>query len=89
MYKEYQNIDLSKPLSIDENLRKSILVTTGSSLIGSIIFFVAYLITMNLWMLSLGIILAASGIIFMFVIRKVQARFADILSKDKISNGNL
>ncbi len=89
MYKEYQNIDLSKPLSIDENLRKSIAVTTGSSLIASIIFFVAYLITMNLWMLSLGIILAASGIIFLFVIKRVRAKYADILNKDKISDGNL
>jgi VIT1/CCC1 family predicted Fe2+/Mn2+ transporter len=88
MYNEYQNKDSNKSSSIDENLRKAIVITTGSSLIGAIVFFVAYLYTKNLWMLGLGVTLAISGVIFMFLIRKVQAKFAEILNKDLNSNSN-
>ncbi len=77
---DYKNIDLSKSLSIQENLKKSIIVTTGSSLIAALIFLIAYLITDNLWMLSLGIILAISGVAFMFVIKNLQDKYADILN---------
>ncbi|MDX9791681.1 MAG: hypothetical protein RBT61_12680 [Candidatus Kapabacteria bacterium] len=44
------------------------------------IFLIAYLITDNLWMLSLGIILAISGVAFMFVIKNLQDKYADILN---------
>lgn len=88
MYNEYQNKDSNKSSSIDENLRKAIVITTGSSLIGAIVFFVAYLYTKNLWMLGLGVTLAISGVIFMFLIRKVQAKFAEILNRDLNSNSN-
>lgn len=80
MMQDYKNIDLSKSLSIQENLKKSIIVTTGSSLIAALIFLIAYLITDNLWMLSLGIILAISGVAFMFVIKNLQDKYADILN---------
>lgn len=83
---DYKNIDLSKSLSIQENLKKSIIVTTGSSLIAALIFLIAYLITDNLWMLSLGIILAISGVAFMFVIKNLQDKYADILN-DNSKNG--
>jgi hypothetical protein len=77
MYKEYKDIDLSKTLSIQENLRKSIVVTTGSSLIAAFIFLFVFVITKNLWMLSLGIILAISGFAFMFVIKNLQRKWVD------------
>lgn len=80
MIKDYQNIDLSKTLSVQENLRKSVVVTTGSSLIAAFIFLFAYGITKNVWMLSLGIILAVSGFAFMFAVRRIQDKFASILS---------
>ncbi|MFA7627247.1 MAG: hypothetical protein WCZ17_09405 [Candidatus Kapaibacterium sp.] len=86
MMQDYKNIDLSKSLSIQENLKKSIIVTTGSSLIAALIFLIAYLITDNLWMLSLGIILAISGVAFMFVIKNLQDKYADILN-DNSKNG--
>ncbi|MBX3044723.1 MAG: hypothetical protein KIT33_06125 [Candidatus Kapabacteria bacterium] len=83
MLNEYKNIDVSKTLSIQENLRKSIVVTTGSSLIAAFIFLFVYVITKNIWMLSLGIILAISGFAFMFVIKNLQKKYADILNDEK------
>jgi VIT1/CCC1 family predicted Fe2+/Mn2+ transporter len=80
MIEDYKKLDLSKPLNVQENLKKSIMVTTGSSFVGAIIFIIVYIITKNLWMLSLGIILAFSGIAFMFIIKRVQEKYADILN---------
>lgn len=86
MYKEYKDIDLSKTLSIQENLRKSIVVTTGSSLIAAFIFLFVYVITKNLWMLSLGLILAISGFAFMFVIKNLQRKWADVITEKPKTN---
>ena len=87
MLKEYKKLDLSKPLSIEENLNKSKMVTTGSALIGAVFFFFAYAVTGNIWLLSVGLILVVSGNGFIFVINSIQTKYADILT-DKPKQGS-
>jgi hypothetical protein len=89
MINDYKKLDLSKPLSFQDNLRKSIMVTTGSCIFGAIFFFVAYAVTSNIWLLSVGLVLVVSGIGFMFVIQNVQNKYADLMDdkpKDQAKN---
>ncbi|GAB1371456.1 hypothetical protein MASR1M45_15180 [Candidatus Kapaibacterium sp.] len=84
---KYNDLDMSKPLNIQQNLKKSILVTTGSSVIGAIFFFIAYSVTDNVWLLAVGVILVVSGIAFMFVIQHIQNKYADLMeNSSKIDN---
>jgi VIT1/CCC1 family predicted Fe2+/Mn2+ transporter len=84
MFNDNVKLDMTKPLSIKENLKKSILVTSGSSLIGAFLFFVAWLINPNAWFLSLSIILAVSGIAYYFIIKAVERKYLpDIEMHDK------
>lgn len=73
--------DITKTLSIKENLRKSKMVTTGSSLIAAAFIFVAYLIVPNAWFLALAIILVISGIAFWLIINKVEEKYFDDIDK--------
>jgi hypothetical protein len=73
--KENLNVDLSKTLNIKQNLKKSIIVTAGSTTIGAIMFFIAYGVTQNLWLLSLGIILFVSGLAFAVVVKMLEKKY--------------
>lgn len=79
MYNDYKELDLSKPLSFQENLKKSIMVTTGSSIFGAIFFFIAYAVTKNIWLLSVGVILVISGVVFMFVVQNIQSKYSHLM----------
>lgn len=82
MIKDYNNLDMSKPLSINDNLKKSKLVTSGSSILGAIIFFITYAFTKNVWMLSLAVILFISGIGYIFLINNIQEKYSKILDNN-------
>lgn len=73
--------DLTKTLSIKQNLQKSKMVTTGSSLIAAALIFVAYVITKSAWFLALVIILVVSGVAFWLVINKVEEKYFDDIDK--------
>ena len=75
MFNDNKKLDMTKPLSIRDNLRKSIMVTSGSSLIGAFLFFIAWLINPNNWFLSLAIILTISGIAYYFIIKSVEKKY--------------
>jgi len=75
-------IDLSKPLNAKQNLKKSIFVTTGSSMIGAFLFLFAYILTDNPWILAVAIILAVSGIAFAYVIKKFEAKYLEITGEN-------
>lgn len=68
-------IDMSKTLTIKENLRKSKIVTILSSLVGAALFFVAYFITENVWMLALAILLIGSAIFFYFIVNSLETKY--------------
>ncbi len=77
-------IDLTKNLNIKQNLKKSIIVTSGSSLIAAFFFFIAWLITHSAWFISMAIILAISGVAFYVVVKKVEEKYlVDIEKHDK------
>ena len=79
-----EKLDLTKTLNIQQNLKKSIIVTSGSSLIAAFLFFVAYLLIKSAWFLALAIILAVSGIAFYFVVKKIEEKYlGDIEKHDK------
>lgn len=73
--------DLKSTLSIKQNLKKSKMVTTGSSLIAAALIFVAYVITGSAWFLALVIILVVSGVAFWLVINKVEEKYFDDIEK--------
>lgn len=73
--------DIKSTLSIKQNLKKSKMVTTGSSLIAAALIFVAYVITKSAWFLALVIILVVSGIAFWLVINKVEEKYFDDIDK--------
>jgi VIT1/CCC1 family predicted Fe2+/Mn2+ transporter len=68
-------IDMSKTLTIKENLRKSKIVTILSSLVGAALFFVAYIITDNVWMIALAVLLVGSSIFFYFVVNSLETKY--------------
>lgn len=70
-----EKFDFSKPLNAKQNIRKSIFVTTGSSLIGAFLFLFAYVLTGNGWILAVSIILAVSGFAFAYVIKKFEDKY--------------
>lgn len=73
--------DLKSTLSIKQNLKKSKMVTTGSSLIAAALIFVAYVITGSAWFLALVIILVVSGVAFWLLINKVEEKYFDDIEK--------
>jgi VIT1/CCC1 family predicted Fe2+/Mn2+ transporter len=79
-----EKLDLTKPLNTKQNLKKSILVTTGSSLIGAFLFLFAYILTDNPWILAVAIILAVSGFAFAYVIKRFEAKYLDITGENNV-----
>ncbi len=79
-------LDMSKPLNAQQNVKKSIFVTTGSSLIGALFFFVAYAFTYNAWFLAAALILTASGLAFAYVIKKFEDKYLSIPEEKQIAN---
>lgn len=81
-------VDMSKTLTIQENLRKSKIVTILSSIAGAVLFIVAYIITKNIWMISLAVLLIASAIFFYFVVNSIEKKYlSNIKEADKKENG--
>jgi hypothetical protein len=84
MFKNDVKLDMTKALSIRENLKKSVLITSGSNLIGAFIFFVIWIINHNIWFLSVTIILALCGIAYYFVIKAVEKKYLPDNDSDNI-----
>jgi predicted neutral ceramidase superfamily lipid hydrolase len=77
MNKSNFDIDLSKSLSIKDNLKKSIIVTSGSSIIAAIFFLIAWILTDSVWFISMFFILIITGISFYIVIKKVERKIVN------------
>ncbi len=77
MNKSNFNINLSKSLSIKDNLKKSIIVTSGSSFIAAIFFLIAWILTDSVWFISMFFILIITGISFYIVIKKVERKIVN------------
>jgi len=77
MNKSNFNIDLSKSLSIKDNLKKSIIVTSGSSIIAALFFLIAWILTDSVWFISMFFILIITGISFYIVIKKVERKIVN------------
>lgn len=77
MNKSNFDIDLSKSLSIKDNLKKSIIVTSGSSIIAAIFFLIAWILTDNVWFISMFFILLITGISFYIIIKKVERKIVN------------
>jgi len=77
MNKSNFDIDLSKSLSIKDNLKKSIIVTSGSSFIAAIFFLIAWILTDSVWFISMFFILIITGISFYIVIKKVERKIVN------------
>ena len=77
------DIDMSKPLSIRDNIKKSKIITLSSIFIGTIIFLIAYLITNDIWLLALTIVMVISALFFWYVIAKFEEKFAKEIKDEK------
>lgn len=81
-------VDMSQTLSIQDNLKKSKIVTILSSIVGATLFIVAYAITKNVWMISIAVLLIASAIFFYFVVNSIEKKYlSKIIEADKKENG--
>lgn len=82
-------VDMSKNLSIKENIKKSKIVTIISSIVGAALFLVAYIITDNVWMLALSILLVGSAIFFYFVVNSIEKKYLKHIkdAEEKENNG--
>lgn len=77
-------VDMSKTLSIQDNLRKSKIVTILSSIVGAVLFLIAYIVTDNPWLLALTILLIGSAIFFYFIVNSIQKKYiSNIQEADK------
>ncbi|MBE2189308.1 MAG: hypothetical protein KGZ71_11625 [Desulfobulbaceae bacterium] len=81
-----KKLDMSKPLNAQQNVKKSVFVTTGSSLIGALLFFVAYAFTDNAWFLAAAVILTGSGLAFAYVIKKFEDKYLSNSDENQIAN---
>lgn len=75
MLNDNLKMDMTRELNIRENLKKSLIVTTGSCIIGAIVFVIAYFFTENAWLLSVGLILFVSGIAYIFVVKAIEKKY--------------
>ena len=82
------DIDMSKPLSIRDNIKKSKIITLSSIFIGTIIFLIAYLITNDIWLLALTIVMVISALFFWYVIAKFEEKFAKEIKDEKHGSTN-
>ena len=82
------DIDMSKPLSIRDNIKKSKIITLSSIFIGTIIFLIAYLITNDIWLLALTIVMVISALFFWYVIAKFEEKFANEIKDEQHESTN-
>lgn len=75
---ENNNITNNNLKHFNNNLKKSVLLTTGSCILGAIIFFITYLYIANDWLLILSIALLFSGIGYIFVVRYIKKRYSKL-----------
>lgn len=78
----HDKIDMSKELNIKQNLRKSKYVTSGSSFIGALLFFVAFVVMKNSWWLAASIILLFSGFAFIWAINAFERKYQKLIEED-------
>ena len=82
-------MDMSKTLTIRDNIKKSKIVTILSSLIGATLFFVAYIVTKNIWLLSVTILLVGASLAFYFVVDSIEKKYLKaIIEADKKEKKN-
>lgn len=80
------NIDMSRELSTQDNLKKSKIITLGSVIIGAILFLITAAIFENLWLLAAAILMIASGIWFVYFVNIIEKRY--LSDTTKYSNGD-
>lgn len=70
-----KDIDMSKELSAKDNIRKSKIITVGSTFFAAIVFLVVYLITDNYWLLGLTFIMVISGAFFIYFVNQFERKY--------------
>lgn len=70
-------MDLSKTLSIQQNLKKSIIVSSGSAFVSALLFLVAFIATRNPWLIAASFVLVVGGIAYAILVKKIEHKYLD------------
>ncbi len=81
-----KDIDMSRELTAKDNLRKSKIITVGSTFFAAIVFLVVYLITENYWLLGLTFVMVISGAFFIYFVNQFERKYFSNFEEDKESN---
>lgn len=77
------DIDMSKELTIKNNLKKSKIITIGSCALGALLFLIAYAVNQNIWFIAATIVLVIAGIFFLVVVSAFEKKYSHVIDPDK------